>query len=158
MWEYAGEVARRVWGRQPTRAELHRAIDDDPHSDLEPPHGSFLAARAGNGDLLGYAGVRLLKSAPGTAEIKRMYVRPAGRGSGLGRGLLLAAETSALEMGATHMVLETNTRLTEARGMYEAHGYVETAPYNDHGAAEHWYLKVLVQQQPEEAGGITRSG
>ncbi|MFB7757459.1 hypothetical protein ACFC18_49125 [Streptomyces sp. NPDC056121] len=36
--------------------------------------------------------MRLLRGAPETAEHKRMFVRPAGRGAGLGRGLLLAVE------------------------------------------------------------------
>ncbi|WP_406097648.1 hypothetical protein [Streptomyces sp. NBC_01013] len=38
---------------------------------------------------------------------------------------------------------ETNTELTEARALYTAHGYRETGPYNDHGKAEHWYVKPL---------------
>lgn len=54
-----------------------------------------------------------------------------------------AAEASSRELGATRIVLETNTELAEARSMYTAHGYEETAPYNDHGAAEHWYAKAL---------------
>ncbi|MFF2845549.1 GNAT family N-acetyltransferase [Streptomyces sp. NPDC058001] len=143
LWEYAAEVARRVWGRSATESELREAMKNDPHDDLAPPHGMFLAARADDGALLGYVGVRLLAEAPATAEIKRMYVRPTGRGTGLGRGLLLAAEAAARGLGAARIVLETNTRLTEARAMYEAHGYAETAPYNDHDAAEHWYGKPL---------------
>jgi GNAT superfamily N-acetyltransferase len=144
IWEYATEVSRRVWGRPVTEAELRRAIDSDPHSDLKPPHGMFLVARAGNGELLGYVGVRLLVDTSTTAEIKRMYVRPAGRGMGLGRGLLLAAEASARGLGAVRMVLETNTQLTEARAMYERYGYTETAPYHEPAAAEHWYVKELL--------------
>lgn len=143
IWEYAAEVGQRVWGRPATKAELQSHLDNDPHDDLAPPHGTFLVARADDGAVLGYVGVRLLSAGPATAEVKRMYVRPAGRGAGLGRGLLQAAEASARELGAARVVLETNTQLTEARAMYAAHGYEETAPYNDHGAAEHWYAKAL---------------
>ncbi|MFF1258776.1 hypothetical protein OG813_08515 [Streptomyces sp. NBC_00081] len=42
-----------------------------------------------------------------------MYVRPAGRGAGLGRGLLLAVEESATRLGAARIVCETNTQPTE---------------------------------------------
>lgn len=79
--EYFIEVGRRVLGRPPTEAELRKALDDDPHSDLGPPHGVFLVARSTAGALLGYAGVRMLTGAHATAELKRMYVLPAGRGA-----------------------------------------------------------------------------
>src|SRR4051794_15987913 len=95
MWQYFTEIGLRVLGRPATEAELREALDDDPHTDLRPPHGMFLVARDGDGELLGCAGVRLLAGVPATAELKRMYVRPAGRGAGLGRGLLLAVEASA---------------------------------------------------------------
>ncbi|MBB5938268.1 GNAT family N-acetyltransferase [Streptomyces zagrosensis] len=151
IWEYATEVSRRVWGRQATEVELRKAIADDPHSGLAPPHGVFLVARDHGGAVLGYAGVRLVAGLPAaaeaglsaTAEVKRLYVRPAGRGMGLGKELLRAAEVAARGLGAARVVLETNTQLTEARAMYEALGYQETAPYNNHGAAQHWYAKTL---------------
>ena len=143
IWDYATEVSKRVWGRPATEEEIRKALEQDPHDDLESPRGSFLVARADDGEVLGYVGVRLLADLHATAEVKRMYVRPSGRGMGLGRGLLLAAEAAARELGAQRVVLETNTQLTEARCMYDAHGYRETEPYNDHRAAEHWYAKTL---------------
>jgi GNAT superfamily N-acetyltransferase len=72
-----------------------------------------------------------------------MYVRPAGRGAGLGRGLLLAVEAAAKRLGAARIVCGTNTELTEARALYTRHGYAETAPYEGHGKADHWYAKGL---------------
>lgn len=129
--EYGREVSRRVWGRFATEEELRKALVEDPHDDLAPPSGAFLIARSEDEAILGYVGV------------KRLYVRPAGRGTGVGKGLLHAAETAARELGAERVVLETNTQLTEARGMYEAHGYQETSPYNDGRAADHWYAKTL---------------
>lgn len=143
IWDYAMEVSERVWGRPATEPEIRKALEQDPHDDLESPRGAFLVARADNGEVLGYVGVRLLADLCATAEVKRMYVRPSGRGMGLGGGLLTAAETAARELGAQRVVLETNTQLREARRLYEAHGYRETEPYNDHRAAEHWYVKTL---------------
>lgn len=79
MAQYFSEMGLRVRGRPVTEGELRRVIDDDPHSGLGPPHGTFLVARDSGGEILGYAGVRMLAGVPATAELKRMYVRPAGR-------------------------------------------------------------------------------
>ncbi|MFE4677730.1 GNAT family N-acetyltransferase [Streptomyces sp. NPDC056723] len=143
MREYFSEMGRRVLGRPGTEAELRAVLVEDPHHVLSPPDGEFLVARGDEGEFLGCAGLRMLRGAPETAELKRMYVRPAGRGAGLGRGLLLAVEQSAKGLGAARIVCETNTQLTEARALYTRHGYEETGPYEGHGKADHWYVKVL---------------
>ncbi|WP_406315100.1 GNAT family N-acetyltransferase [Streptomyces sp. NBC_00118] len=143
MREYFTEMGRRVLGRPGTEAELQAVLAEDPHHVLSPPDGEFLVARGDEGEFLGCAGLRPLRGAPETAELKRMFVRPAGRGAGLGRGLLLAVEQSARRLGAARIVCETNTQLTEARALYTRHGYEETGPYEGHGKADHWYVKVL---------------
>lgn len=143
IWEYFFEIGQQVLGRTPTGEEVMKALERDPHSELRPPNGEFLVARSSEGEVLGCAGVRLLADVPGAAELKRMYVRPVGRGAGLGRELLFAAEASARELGASRVVLETNHVLEGARRLYAAHGYEETAPYNDGRSAERWYAKVL---------------
>jgi len=56
-------------------------------------------------------------------EVKRMYVRPAGRGRGLGRALLAALEREAAALGAVSVVLETGPLQTEAIALYESAGY-----------------------------------
>jgi GNAT superfamily N-acetyltransferase len=86
-------------------------------------------------------GLRLL--APPVAELKRMFVRPAYRGRGIGAGLLAAAERGARSLGASTVRLDTRHDLVEARGLYTAHGYVEIPAYNDGPYAEHWYEKRL---------------
>ncbi|MEO3752020.1 GNAT family N-acetyltransferase [Streptomyces sp. B6B3] len=143
MREYFTEMGRRVLGRSATEAELRTVLAKDPHHDLSPPDGEFLVARGDRGELLGFAGLRLLGGTPKTAELKRMYVRPAGRGAGLGRGLLVAVEESARRLGAVRIVCETNTQLAEARALYTRYGYEETTPYEGHGGADHWYAKTL---------------
>ncbi|MFW6691663.1 GNAT family N-acetyltransferase [Streptomyces sp. MAR4 CNX-425] len=143
MRQYFTEMGRRVLGRSATEAEMRAVLADDPHRDLGPPRGEFLVARDAGGGFLGCAGVRLLGGSPATAELKRMYVDPAGRGAGLGRGLLVAVEEAARRLGATRIVCETNTGLTEARALYTRYGYEETAPYEGHGKADHWYAKTL---------------
>jgi GNAT superfamily N-acetyltransferase len=143
--EYFTELGRRVLGRAVTAAELDAVLaGDDPHPGFGPPAGVFLVARGERGECMGCAGVRLLTgAAPTTAELKRLYVRPAGRGTGLGRCLLLAAEETAKRFGAVRLVCETNTQLTEARTLHARRGYRETVPYEGHGRADHWFAKDL---------------
>ncbi|MEU0966417.1 GNAT family N-acetyltransferase [Streptomyces sp. NPDC005917] len=143
MLQYFMEMGRRVLGRTATDEELQAVLAKDPHQDLSPPIGEFLVARSQEGEFLGCAGLRLLGGTPKTAELKRMYVHPAGRGAGLGRGLLLAVEEAARRLGAAQIVCETNTQLTEARALYTRHGYEEIAPYEGHGRADHWFTKAL---------------
>ncbi|MHC5256385.1 GNAT family N-acetyltransferase [Streptomyces sp. UC4497] len=143
MREYLTEMGRRVLGRPATETELQAVLVEDPHHVLGPPGGEFLVARGDKGEFLGCAGLRLLRGAPETAELKRMFVRPAGRGAGLGLGLLLAVEQSARRLGAARIVCETNAQLTAARALYTRHGYEEIGPYEGHGKADHWYVKVL---------------
>jgi GNAT superfamily N-acetyltransferase len=56
-------------------------------------------------------------------EIKRMYVAPPERRSGLGRHLLAHLETTARDAGAAAMVLETGIEQPEAIGLYTSSGY-----------------------------------
>ena len=144
MREYFIEMGRSVFGRTTTEAELEGVLIEDPHDSLTPPKGEFLVARNRDREFLGCAGVHLLGEDGVTAELKRMYVRPAGRGAGLGRGLLSAAEEAAKRLGAQRIVCETNSQLVDARALYAKSGYVETAPYEGHGKADHWFAKDLV--------------
>lgn len=59
-----------------------------------------------------------------TAEIKRMYVAPAGRGRGLARAMLAHLERTAREAGADVAILETGLKQPEAIALYESSGYV----------------------------------
>ncbi|MEW2623256.1 GNAT family N-acetyltransferase [Streptomyces sp. NPDC048106] len=112
-----------------------------------PLRGAADAPSAGRGHRGAADGTRrLLGGSPRTAELKRMYVRPAGRGTGLGRGLLLAVEEAARRLGAVRIVCESNTQLTVARALYTRNGYEETQPYEGHGRADHWYAKALAQR------------
>lgn len=67
-----------------------------------------------------------------TAEIRRMYVRPAHRGQGLARQLLGALEELALRSGHTVLRLEAASRLPGAIQLYLSSGYAEIPVYGEY--------------------------
>jgi len=121
-------------------AELQRRF---PHGfdPGEPDHtGTFLLATS-DGRPVAYGGVRAL--APGTGEIKRMWVHEDWRGAGLGSRMLRDLERLAVRLGHERVVLDTNGTLTEAIAMYGRAGYLPIERYNDNPYAEAWFEKDL---------------
>ncbi|KIZ01224.1 hypothetical protein MNEG_6739 [Monoraphidium neglectum] len=62
-------------------------------------------------------------------EMKRLWVGPGGRGSGLGRRLVVAAVAAARELGYKSVVLDTLQRLEAANKIYESSGFRRREPY-----------------------------
>ena len=89
-----------------------------------PPAGALLLARDGH-DLAGC--VSLADRGDGECEMRRLYVRPAYRGTGLGRRLATSIIGEALSMGFRRMSLHTLPRMEAARAMYPTLGFEETS-------------------------------
>ncbi len=66
---------------------------------------------------------------PGTAEIKRVFVKPPFQGRGFARAVMAALEERALSQGYTRLILETGNVLAAAIGLYEAIGFVRIENY-----------------------------
>lgn len=94
-----------------------------------PPRGCLLLGRM-DGQAAGCVGLR--DRGGGVCEMKRMYVDPAQRGSGLGRALAEAIVARGQALGYRRMVLDTLPRLERARALYQSLGFVETDAYYDH--------------------------
>ena len=108
----------------------------------------YFAAKAGvwlawmNGQIAGCLALRALNDAQ-TAEIKRMYVRPAWRGHGIGQKLLEEAESFARKNGYRWMYLDTTDRMLEAAKLYRRNGYEPCERYNDNPQATIFMRKRL---------------
>ncbi|MDR6235999.1 GNAT family N-acetyltransferase [Pseudomonas oryzihabitans] len=93
---------------------------------LLQPNVLFMVARDESGGALG-CGAMVLHE--GYGELKRMYVKPAGRGRGLGKRLLARLEAEALTTGCKRAMLETGPYQPEALALYAAAGYERRGPF-----------------------------
>ncbi|HKJ54700.1 MAG TPA: GNAT family N-acetyltransferase [Nitriliruptoraceae bacterium] len=97
----------------------------DP-SPFEPPDGRLLLAFDDTG-AVGIACLQRLR--PDTAEVKRMFVRPAARGCGVGKSLLDELVTAARSIGYDRVLLDSARFMDTAHAMYRSAGFTDIDPY-----------------------------
>lgn len=114
-------------------------------ADLDSVHASFQAEWP---KLFGSRGRLYLASVDGNSagvgalkpvteqlgEVKRMYVRPAFRGTGIGRRILEQLIDDAREMRYDAIRLETMSYMTEAQSLYRSLGFAYIDPFESEGA------------------------
>jgi ribosomal protein S18 acetylase RimI-like enzyme len=110
-------------------------------SAYDGANGVLLVVIAPGGDVVGTAAVRRLE--PGIGEIKRMWIRPAHQGKGLGRPLIDACLAEARALGFRRLRLDSERKLEAALHLYRAYGFVEVADYNRNPRAEIWMERPL---------------
>jgi putative acetyltransferase len=74
--------------------------------------------------------------APASMEVKRMFTRPAYRGTGIAGQVLDELETWAGELSYTKCLLETGKRQPEAIRLYEKKGYIRIPNYGQYAGVE----------------------
>lgn len=77
-------------------------------------------------------------------EMKRLYVRPEGRGLGLGRRLAEAIVDEARARGYRDMVLDSLERLDRAVAMYERMGFARAPAYYDNPEPDVVYMRLAL--------------
>lgn len=125
---------------------------------------AYFAGNAGlwlatcNGALAGCIALREIRLR-GTVlgEIKRMYVRPAHRGQGLGDALLHALEDFAVRHGYGELVLDTTDKMAAAARLYERNGYHRRERYNQNPQAT-IFMGKKINRFEHSAAGVTAQG
>jgi len=121
-WDDAAGTALR----KEQRAELDARYGGENHEPGPLPSAAdvdlfLVAADPVSGEALACGALRRLDST--SAEIKRMYVVPHARGTGIATAVLRALEAAAVERGWTTMRLETGTFQPDAQRFYVREGY-----------------------------------
>ncbi len=123
-----------TWGndeleaRHGFRLPVHEMVERDLANlaKFQPPSGRILLAFAEN-TAVGIA--CLQRIGPTTAEVKRMYVRPANRREGLGRALLEGLIEAARSAGYKSLRLDSPDFMTVAHALYRSSGFVDIESY-----------------------------
>lgn len=121
-------------------ARFPAGFDPGPPTDpalYRPPFGLFLIAGPQETPL-GCVALSIPDH-----EVKRLWVAPAARGTGLGPALMHAIEHHARSLGLTTLRLDTNATLTEAVAMYTRLGWHPVPRYNTNSYAQCWFGKSL---------------
>lgn len=106
-----------------------------------PPSGRlFLAQDADRA--IGCVALRQLGE--GICEMKRLYVRPAGRGKGVGRTLALAVIAVAREIGYDCMRLDTLASMKPAFALYRSLGFRQIPAYYDNPSDNAVFMELLL--------------
>ena len=108
-------------------------------SKYGPPRSRLILALE-NGEAAGSIALKEMDAE--RCELKRLYVRPAFRGRGLGRALTEMIVAAAREIGYREMLLDTLPFLQSAQRLYRSVGFREIEKYNDSPMDGATYMKL----------------
>lgn len=119
----------------------------DSMAEAYPAPDSAYFAIEHKGKVLGCGGMGpLAEGDQGLCEVRKMYLLPQLRGTGLGTRLLGMVLDAAREAGYTRCYLETLEHMSHARHLYLKHGFeFLDAPMGKtgHSACNSWMIKAL---------------
>lgn len=108
-----------------------------------PPKGVLILAKStSTGEAIGCVGLRPLEY-EGTCEMKRLYVSPEGRGTGVGKALAEAVVIEAKGLGYERMVLDTLGSMTTPLKLYRGLGFRDIEPYYHNPLADVVFLELM---------------
>lgn len=141
-YEYIEEMGADPLLRSYFEAQHFFADIDNMPRGYEAPDGVYLLAYV-NGIAAATVAVRRLDET--TCEMKRLYVRPAFQGMGLGRSLAKRAISEAKYLGYLRMRLDNSKSvMAKANALYASLGFYEIEPYNTNFVADAYFMEKLL--------------
>jgi putative acetyltransferase len=158
LWETARVLVREYAASLNVNLDFQNFDEELLYFEKEyaPPGGTFLLAR-NLSDLCNHDDIRscnrdedaeylgcgaLRRFSEGGCEMKRLYVRPAGRNLGIGRQIANALINEAKALGYTRMLLDTLPAMQSAQSLYKSLGFEPTQPYRFNPIEGSAYLKL----------------
>ncbi|TWV99341.1 GNAT family N-acetyltransferase [Chitinophaga pinensis] len=120
-----------------------------PEPNYVAPAGALFIALV-DGHPAGCVGVRLFENA--TCEMKRLFVRDAFKGHGVGRALAIKAIEAGKKLGYKRMLLDTLAHMRPAIELYTSLGFQPIAAYYDNPISDAVYLSMMFEKENESAG------
>jgi GNAT superfamily N-acetyltransferase len=123
-----------TWGndeleaRHGFRLPVQEAVEHDVATigKFQPPDGCLLLAYDGD---VAVGTACMPRIGPDTCEIKRMWVDPSSRRSGVGRAMLERLVAAARAAGYQRVLLDSPDFMTAAHGLYRSSGFTDVAAY-----------------------------
>ena len=142
--EFTADMGVRYPGSPPTPASAEQ---------FTGPVGVFLVGLAGDEPVV-CGGLR--PHGPGEGELKKLFVSPAARGTGLGRALVRALVEHGRAAGLRRLVLQTGVEQPEAIALYADAGYRPVAGYGIYAcSAGAVFLGKQLHGAPDGGGGAS---
>lgn len=129
---------------QQTEVSARYGVDDsEPGVKPSAADIALFVVASDDGEPVGCGGLRALDASRG--EVKRMYVVPERRGTGVSTAVLRRLEEEARALGWGELLLETGIEQPEAMRFYEREGFHRIPNYGHYVGSEHsrCYAKTL---------------
>jgi len=146
------DEARVLFREYAASLEIHLAFQDfdaelaSLPGKYAPPDGALILARC-DGALAGCVALRRIEG--DICEMKRLYVRDACRGLGLGRALVARIIDEAQARGYAAMRLDTLASMAAAQGLYASFGFQHIEPYIYNPIEGARYMELILEASGE---------
>jgi ribosomal protein S18 acetylase RimI-like enzyme len=146
LWEYMNWGNKQFYQRYGHSFDIAALIENDLQTlDIYSAEqgGRLLLAKIDD-KVTGLVGLHKINDDIG--EVKRLYVRPEGRGHGIARLMLENLQATAEDMGYSKLRLETTPFMHEAQALYRSLGFREIEPYPETTLPEEiWPVTIFME-------------